>query len=351
MTIVKLGKFISEYSCRNKEGKDLPVYSVTNSNGFCTEYFTKDVSSRDKTNYKIVPFGYFAYNPSRINVGSIDCQEEEEEVIVSPLYTVFKCSNEINTSFLKYYFKSRYGKNLISSRTSGSVRANLKFNILCEFDIPLVSLTEQKAIVDVLNKINDLIAKEEKELLLCDELIKSRFAELFSACKDIVCFDEVMIDDTKFGYKFDSSCYQPSGEISIVDQGKNLICGYKNKDDKKPPYCKECIIFGDHTEVFKYVDFPIYLGADGTKILRVKDGWNTRFVYEYLNFSYIPVGGYSRHFKFLKEQTFIKPSIESQNEFANFVNTVNSLKNNISKRIKYYQELLNKKMDEFFNKR
>lgn len=86
MPIQKLSKFIVEYSVKNKQNLPYPVYSVTNSAGFCTGYFDKDVSSEDKKNYKIVPYGYFAYNPSRINVGSIDWQHCEENVIVSPLY-------------------------------------------------------------------------------------------------------------------------------------------------------------------------------------------------------------------------------------------------------------------------
>lgn len=64
---VPLGKFIKEYSERNKGNEDIPVYSVTNSQGFCTEYFGKEVASQDKTTYKIVPQGYFAYNPYLAN--------------------------------------------------------------------------------------------------------------------------------------------------------------------------------------------------------------------------------------------------------------------------------------------
>ena len=175
MNKVKLKRFLTEYSVRNKSGKDYPVYSVTNSSGFCTEYFTKDVSSNDKTNYKIVPFGYFAYNPSRINVGSVDCQEVEENVIVSPLYNVFKCSESLDRHYLKYFFKSRYGQNLINANTSGSVRANLKFETLCEFEISNRSLNEQKEAVEIFENINNLIENEKHSLFLLDELIKSRF--------------------------------------------------------------------------------------------------------------------------------------------------------------------------------
>ena len=68
---VRLGDYIQEYSARNKAEEDIPVYSVTNTQGFCRDYFGKEVASKDKSTYKIVPRGYFAYNPSRINVGSL----------------------------------------------------------------------------------------------------------------------------------------------------------------------------------------------------------------------------------------------------------------------------------------
>ena len=57
---VKLGNYISEYSVRNKESEDIPVYSVTNTQGFCRDYFGKEVASKDKSTYKIVPKGCFA---------------------------------------------------------------------------------------------------------------------------------------------------------------------------------------------------------------------------------------------------------------------------------------------------
>ena len=97
---VPLSEYVTEYSVRNKADEDIPVYSVTNSQGFCTEYFGKEVASKDKTTYKIVPRGYFAYNPSRINVGSIDWQRHEDRVIVSPLYNVFAVSDKMDKQYL-----------------------------------------------------------------------------------------------------------------------------------------------------------------------------------------------------------------------------------------------------------
>ena len=170
-----LKEYLFEYSKKNKINEDYPVYSVTNSNGFCTEYFNKDVSSQDKRSYKLVPYGYFAYNPSRINVGSIDCQRKEKAVIVSPLYNVFGTTKDIDSEYLLYFFKSNYGKHLINSNTSGSVRSNLKLETLFNFKINIESLERQKQKVYVLNKICKFIKLEEKKLSLLDELIKSRF--------------------------------------------------------------------------------------------------------------------------------------------------------------------------------
>ena len=154
---VPLGKFIKEYSERNKGNEDIPVYSVTNSQGFCTEYFGKEVASQDKTTYKIVPQGYFAYNPSRINVGSVDWQRYEKRVIVSPLYNVFSVSEGIDRQYLYYFLRSDLGRQMIKAKASGSVRDNLKLDMLKEMTIPDISVEQQKFCSSVLDKLHKLI--------------------------------------------------------------------------------------------------------------------------------------------------------------------------------------------------
>ena len=177
--MVKLGDLIKEYSIRNKNDDNIPVYSVTNTKGFCTEYFNKDVSSKDRTSYKIVPKGYFAYNPSRINVGSVDWQRFEDRVIVSPLYVVFEVSQKLNQQYLFYYLKSDILQTYIKNYAIGSVRDNLKFSILSEFPIPLPSLEEQRKIAETLDKVSDLINKRKQQLEKLDLLVKSKFVEMF----------------------------------------------------------------------------------------------------------------------------------------------------------------------------
>ena len=175
----KLGDFISEYSVKNRCNETIPVYSVTNSQGFCKEYFNKEVASQDKSTYKIVPYGCFAYNPSRINVGSVDWQNKEERVIVSPLYNVFSVSENLNQDFLLYFIKSNGTMGIINTLATGTVRLNLKLSMLKEFPITVPPHSDQQSIVEELNTINELIRLKKEQLDDYDKLSQSIFSEMF----------------------------------------------------------------------------------------------------------------------------------------------------------------------------
>ncbi|MBS6929785.1 MAG: restriction endonuclease subunit S [Lachnospiraceae bacterium oral taxon 082] len=176
---VPLAKYITEYSVRNKSNEDIPVYSVTNSQGFCTDYFDKEVASKDKKTYKVVPRGYFAYNPSRINVGSVDWQKFEEKVIVSPLYNVFSVSENMEQQYLYYFLKSDIGRQMIKTKVFGSVRDNLKIEMLKEMTIPERTVEEQKKCVSILDTLQRTISLRNKELSELNILIRARFVEMF----------------------------------------------------------------------------------------------------------------------------------------------------------------------------
>ncbi|MEG1925713.1 MAG: restriction endonuclease subunit S, partial [Ruthenibacterium sp.] len=82
-------------------------------------------------------------------------------------------------------------------------------------------------------------------------------------------FIEVFDDCTKYAKKIQTSDFLRKGKYAIIDQSQEYISGYANNEeglyDKYP-----VIIFGDHTRIIKYIDFPFFLGADGTKILQPK---------------------------------------------------------------------------------
>ena len=192
---VPLGKYVKEYSVRNKDNEDIPVYSVTNSQGFCTEYFGKEVASNDKTTYKIVPRGFFAYNPSRINVGSVDWQRCEDRVIVSPLYNVFSVSDKLDCQYLYYFLKSDFAKQMIKSKASGSVRDNLKLEMLKEITIPDVPVEDQRFCANILDHLQLVIELRKKQLQQLDSLIQSRFVEMFGSIHESTKYPYIAVKD------------------------------------------------------------------------------------------------------------------------------------------------------------
>ena len=129
---------------------------------------------------------------------------------------------------------------------------------------------------------------------------------------EVLSFSEVIEDLTRFATKIPKSAYASYGKYPIIDQSQNSIAGYT--DDENFLYRKKVpvIVFGDHTKIFKYIDSRFTIGADGTKILGVKGNNETRFIYHYLKNQCLPDAGYSRHYKYLKETSFILPPLKEQ---------------------------------------
>lgn len=125
--------------------------------------------------------------------------------------------------------------------------------------------------------------------------------------------DPLRIDRSK---QVQANTYKNEGQYPIVDQGQNLIAGWT--DDEKAVFKKELplIIFGDHTRIFKYVDFPFAVGADGTKLIKPKEYLNPRYFYYRLLHLEVPSKGYSRHYKILKEKAITYPDKPEQKKIA-----------------------------------
>ena len=193
----KVGEFVSEISVRNKNNGIDRVLSVTNNKGFLQseEYFNKQVYSKDLINYKIVKRNQVAYNPSRINVGSIDVLESFDQGVISPLYVIFQCDKRLDPKYLVHYLKSDIGKAYIKGNTSGSVRDTLKFSSLCNIRIPIPSIDIQKKIVNILDKNKIIIEKRKESIKVIDELVKSQFIEMFGDILHDDKFDKVILKE------------------------------------------------------------------------------------------------------------------------------------------------------------
>ena len=145
-----LGCYITQISQRNKTGKDLPVLSVSNKHGFVEQseqFEDRIIASDDTSNYKIVDINDFAYNPARINVGSIARLKDKECGIVSPMYICFRTSKDILPEYLELFFKTVTFSFEVGKRLEGSVRLCLSYESLCEIVIPVISIKEQQSLV------------------------------------------------------------------------------------------------------------------------------------------------------------------------------------------------------------
>lgn len=138
-------------------------------------------------------------------------------------------------------------------------------------------------------------------------------------------FDKVIYDCTKYATKIKKEEYLSNGTYPIVDQGKEFIAGYTNVVNgiyNTTPL----IVFGDHTRIFKYIDFSLFLGADGVKLLKTdQDRLNTKFAYYYLSCVKIPDTGYNRHYKWLKETEIPLPPLSVQRKIANVLDRTSTL--------------------------
>ena len=146
---------------RNKDDLDLEPFAITNNQGFIAQSeahddfgYMKDV---DRKMYIVVKPNSFAYNPARINVGSLGYYEGEENVIVSSLYEVFQTAEYVDDKFLKHWFKTKAFQDWIERLQEGSVRLYFYYDKLCECIMSMPSVEEQRKIGAYLDKIDNLI--------------------------------------------------------------------------------------------------------------------------------------------------------------------------------------------------
>lgn len=163
----KFADFVTASGIRNSENLDLPSYSVTNNRGFVPqdEQFENGGTMReaDKTSYWIVEPNSFAYNPARINVGSIGYQSTSGNVIVSSLYEVFRTDETCDDHFLWYWFKTRLFTQQIEMLQEGGVRLYFFFDKLLKSGISMPSVDEQRLIGEKFDWLDSLITLHQRE--------------------------------------------------------------------------------------------------------------------------------------------------------------------------------------------
>ena len=175
--------FTSASGARNRDGLPLKSYSVSNDRGFVPqdEQFEMGGTMRDadKTAYWIVEPGSFAYNPARINVGSIGYLSTSENVIVSSLYEVFRTDATCDDRFLWHWLKSSLFAKQIEMLQEGGVRLYYFFDKLLKSEIWMPSVSEQGSMGRLFDALDDLIALHQRKLDLLKNVKKSLLEGMF----------------------------------------------------------------------------------------------------------------------------------------------------------------------------
>jgi len=142
--------------------------------------------------------------------------------------------------------------------------------------------------------------------------------------------------------------YSKSGLYPVVDQGQSFIAGYTNDEKKVISDIQPFIIFGDHTRVLKYIDFPIALGADGTKVIKPKSDFDVKYFFYSLKYIDVPSRGYNRHYTILKEKNIAHPALTEQKAIAQTLTTVQNAITEQEKLVQKLKELKKSMMQHLF---
>ena len=215
----KFSDFTWNAGKRNKDDLDLEPYAITNEHGFIKQSEAHDdfgyMKDADRKAYNIVMPNSFAYNPARINVGSIGYYKGPENVIVSSLYEVFQTADYVDDRFLWHWFKSDEFPKWIERLQEGSVRLYFYYDKLCECQMLMPSVPEQKKIAETLDNLDNLITLHQRKCDETKELKKFMLQKMFP--KNGEKKPEIRFE----GFTDDWEQRKLSEEVAFIDTGKS----------------------------------------------------------------------------------------------------------------------------------
>jgi type I restriction enzyme, S subunit len=203
-----------------------------------------------------------------------------------------------------------------------SAQAGFSKDDIFNFPIPVPPLPEQQRIVALLDEafsgLATARANAEKNLQNARALFDSHLEAVFSRRGEgwVEMPFEECIEEVKYTTKIQRKDFLDEGEFPIVSQEADFTNGYWDNAADVFRATKPLVIFGDHTQVLKYIDFDFVLGADGVKILPPKPFMNPKFFFYALRSAPLKSLGYSRHYRLLKELQIVCPDMNSQDEIV-----------------------------------
>ena len=277
-----LGDITENFNLRNKDKIQYPMFSVTNDRGFVpqSEQFEgRDMVGEDIKAYKIIHTNDFAYNPARINVGSIAMYTGEKPCMISSLYVCFKTTKEVNNEWLMQLLKTPKMNYYYNVNGEGGVRVYLFYPNFARIRMSIPKIEEQKKIAKLLNLIDERIATQNKIIDKLQSLIKGISSRIFTSIQGIE-------------YRMGDIVTITNGNSNVQDavtQSKDGLYPFfdRSEDIKYLPtflFDKEAIIYpGEGTEFMpRYFKGKFALHQRCYAIFDFNEIINARFLYFYL---------------------------------------------------------------------
>ena len=271
-------------------------------------------------------------------IGKI-CMTTEESLTNQQINSVVVNSKRYDPFFI-YYLLSTYA-NKVKNIAGGAAVPIVNKMSFESIELPVPSLPTQRKIAAILSAYDDMIENNLRRIKILEEMAQNLYREWFVKVRfpghekarfvdsplgrvpkgwEVIKVSS-LLESIKRKKKIKKQAYKHEGEIPIVDQGKDFIGGFTSDSEALHEKPLPIIVFGDHTRILKFIDFPFASGADGTQLLRSNTTRMPMSLFFYMLKS-IDLSNYTyaRHFKFLKDQEVLLPDQKTAEAFSNFAN-------------------------------
>ncbi len=273
----------------------------------------------DRGDYLIGMDGDFAcyrWNGPRALLNQRVCRLRDFSDAVVPEFIRFRINQELSA---------------INHRTSFVTVKHISSRQIEDIEIALPTPSEQRRIAELLEQADSLRRLRSETDKLAEKVTPALFLKMFGSPDfnprswPTRPFEETCDDVTAGHAKTQRKDYLATGTHPIVDQGQQLISGFTNNMASLFRGDLPVVAFGDHTRIFKFVDFPFGIGADGIRLFRPNIDSLPLFFYWQLRLLSIPSAGYSRHYKFLRDKQLMIPPKDIQATFESQASQIRQL--------------------------
>lgn len=253
-------------------------------------------------------------------------------------YLVFRPKDDsVDSKYLYYFMMTDFVKlSMINSMTGATGRQRVNNDVFNDIEVCFPDIDIQRKIGEILSAYDNLIENNQKQIKLLEEAAQRLYKEWFVDLRFPGYEDTPIVDGVPEGWErlpvgeliekiprttqIMASEYGKEGPIPIIDQSREFIAGYTDNHASLVNVGKSVIVFGDHTRILKYIQFPFAKGADGTQLIVSNTDRMPQSLF-YCSLVGVDLSNYhyARHLKYLKAEELLVPTQVIAEAFDRFV--------------------------------